>query len=247
MYKKDYKIKNGGEFMKIINNLKKYNMVYIGLLLSLYLAAGPINDILQTQSEQDSKSEDNKIVKTLRSLATKIGSYTHRKTKKDSKSKEKSKSDIIIDETTDLVKTELKQSTKDIVEILDTTVADGKLKLGKGLKLRSQCKKKTAETTNKLEEIISDTVTKLETKDEDKNLLIKDNTDKFIKEAKQEVSEIQKNMSTEMRKALGKKPEVVFDCTDKAKTQIAEFEDKVITKIEEFSDKLKQDVKSEIA
>jgi len=50
-----------------------------------------------------------------------------------------------------------------------------------------------------------------------------------------------------MRKALGKKPAVVFDCTDKAKIQIAEFEDKVIAKIEEFSDKLKQDIKQEVA
>lgn len=162
--------------------------------------------------------------------------------------KEKNSPETIIDSTKNLITTELKQSTKDLVKMLDETIASGggKLRIFKGLKCQHESKKKINETATQLEKLINETVVKLETKNAKKNLLIKEKTGKFIEKTKKSVFDMHKNMSCEMRNSIGKCPEIVKNNTCAAKKQITEFENKIVTKIAKFSDKLKADIKREI-
>lgn len=152
----------------------------------------------------------------------------------------------LIDETKNTITIELKQSTKELIKMLDETIAagDGKLKIFKGLKCQHQSKKKLNETANQLEKLINETIVKLETKNTKKDLLIKEKTNKFIEKTKKRTFDMHKNMSREMRSSIGKNPEFVKNNTNLAKKQISEFEDKIISKISKFSDKLKADIKS---
>lgn len=152
----------------------------------------------------------------------------------------------LIDETKNTITIELKQSTKELIKMLDETIAagDGKLKIFKGLKCQHQSKKKLNETANQLEKLINETIVKLEIKNTKKDLLIKEKTNKFIEKTKKRTFDMHKNMSREMRSSIGKNPEFVKNNTNLAKKQISEFEDKIISKISKFSDKLKADIKS---
>lgn len=93
--------------MKIINNIKKYKFTYIALIASFCLTAGPISEMLKTEQKSDIKTKikNNTIIKSICNWASKINTYTKNKL---NKTEEKSKYDIIIDETTKLVKSELK-------------------------------------------------------------------------------------------------------------------------------------------
>lgn len=148
----------------------------------------------------------------------------------------------IIDKTKNTITIELKKSTKELIEILDSTIVDGKIKIFKGLKGQHLSKKKLELTANNLEKIINDTVLKLDTKNTQKNLIIKENTLKFVAKTKKRAFDMHKNMVCQMRKSIGKEPKIVINNQKQAKIQINEFENKIITKISKFSDRLKHNV-----
>ncbi|MFC1842856.1 hypothetical protein ACFLYU_04320 [Candidatus Dependentiae bacterium] len=149
----------------------------------------------------------------------------------------------IIDNTKDVITVEIKQSTKDLVKILDNTIVNGKLKLFKGLKGKRLSKKKIVATTCQLEKIINEAIEKIENKRGKKEQAIRKKTGEFIAETKKSVFEMHKQMVSEMKKSVRKNPEIVKNNTDSAKNKIAQFEEKIIVKIAKFGDTLKEILK----
>lgn len=148
----------------------------------------------------------------------------------------------LIDNTTNTITIELKESTKEILKILDNSVVDGKIKLLKGLIGKYESKKKICQTTEQLEKLISMTIAKIEIPDKEKNYIIKNKMQKFIEKTKKRALEMHKNMVTQLRKSIGQNQTVVLNNTKIAKDQIYAFEDKLIKKVSKFSSSLKREI-----
>lgn len=146
----------------------------------------------------------------------------------------------LIDETANTITIEVKQSTKELIQILDETVCDGRLPMLRALRGRRRSKKKIKLTANNLEKIIHETIDKIQP-----HQAIKDKTNKFIAKTKKKVFDMHKQMVAEMRKSIGvKQPEIVTKNVNQAKDKITKFEEKMVLKIAKFSSKLKEGLKS---
>ncbi|KKP29516.1 MAG: hypothetical protein UR12_C0006G0003 [candidate division TM6 bacterium GW2011_GWF2_30_66] len=236
--------------MKIWGSIKKLQITLTIIILLFYTGKVSINNFFDLQNKNllETLILENAGIATY--LSTEIiiqkKAQTPENLIKNNFSPKDLLPDNIIEKTKNTITIELKQSTKELVKMLDETIAsgDGKLKIFKGLKCQHQSKKKLNETANQLEKLINETIVKLEIKDIKKNLLIKEKTNKFIEKTKKRTFDMHKNMSREMRSSIGKDPEIVKNYTNLAKKQISEFEDKIINKISKFSNKLKADIKS---
>jgi len=162
-----------------------------------------------------------------------------------SKTQDHKSTDHIIDETKQVITIEVQQSTKDLMQILESTVIDGKIPVFKALRNKRKSKKKIKATTNNLEKIINNAIANIEEKYGNANTAMREKTNKFVSKTKQCVFDMHKKMVSQIKKSMGKKPELVIENTNKTKNEIAKFEKDIILKIAKFSNKLKDGYKKQ--
>jgi len=160
-----------------------------------------------------------------------------------SNTQEATSTDTIIDATKNTVTQEVKQSTRELLEILDDTVTDGKIPIFKALKNKRKSKKKIKVTASNLEKIIQNTIDVIEKKIGHAHPNARQETNTFVLNTKKQVFDMHKKMMSQMKKSVGRKTELVIANTNKTKEEIAKFQEDIVLKIVAFSNQLKATLK----
>lgn len=197
---------------------KNFKFLYALLFSSLFILAWPISKFVKTGYEKTSHFITKKI-----------------KSKKNNRHNES-----LINNTKKEVIENIKNSNEFLLGLLDQTIeaGNGKLKIMKSLRLYRECSKKLKQASDELEKLVDETIIKLETKNDDKKTIIQAETENFISQAKDAAAETLKNVATELRGAIGKKPEVVQIGRSKTIEKMEEFEKNITEQVTQFGKKL---------
>jgi len=149
----------------------------------------------------------------------------------------------ILDDATDEVKLDLKETTKKLKEVVDYTTSSGKLSLFKALRGKRSSRKTIKTTTNRVEQKINDAIKTIEQKDSKKYPVIREKTGTFITATKKDAYAMHKKMVGKMRKLIGvRQVEVVRKKANKAKSKINKFEKSLLVKIATLKKELRHDL-----
>jgi len=149
----------------------------------------------------------------------------------------------ILDNVTNEVTLDLKETTSKLKEIVDYTTSSGKLSLFRALRGKRRSRKTIKTTTNQVEQKINNAIQNIEQEKGKQYPDIRKKTGTFIAATKNDVYAMHKKMTGKMRKLIGvQQAEIVQKKVNKAKNKINKFEQTLLVKVAKLKSELQHDL-----